>query len=260
VAAPPQGHGAEREALVGTHPVLEALRAGRRTFGGLWICESRRVDRFHRICEAARALGIEIKRLERDSFEERFGNELRTQGVALEVGPLPLALFESFLHTSKDEVCLLALDGIEDPHNLGAIIRVAEAAGADGLLVAKHRSAPLGAATARASAGAMEHLPIARVANLGRALAALKEAGFWVLGADAETGEDLFSVRDAVFTGKKVLVLGAEGQGIRVGVRKQLDLALRIPMAGRIESLNVSTAAAVCLFEFKRRRECGALP
>jgi len=240
--------------------VLEALRAERRAFGGLWICEGRRIERFHRIVEAARALRVDVKELERSAFEERFGDELRTQGVALEVGPLPLAPFEAFLHAAKDEVCLLALDGIEDPHNLGAIIRVAESAGADGLLVTRHRSAPLSAATARASAGAMEHLPIARVANLARALASLKEAGFWVLGADAETGENLFTVRDAVFTGKKVLVLGAEGQGIRVGVRKQLDLALRIPMAGRIESLNVSTAAAVCLFEFKRRREYVKLP
>ena len=132
-------------------------------------------------------------------------------------------------------------------------MRVAEAAGAQGVLVAARRAAPLNVTVARASAGALEHLPVVRPSNMTRALATLKQKGFWVLGADSEHGEDLFGLSDRALSGKIVLVLGAEGKGLRVGIQKQLDLHMRIPMAGEISSLNVSTAAAVCLFELRRR-------
>jgi 23S rRNA (guanosine2251-2'-O)-methyltransferase len=146
----------------------------------------------------------------------------------------------------------VALDGIEDPQNLGAIARVAEASGAAGLVLTQRRSAPLGAAVARASAGAIEWLPVARVVNLSRALRALKDAGFWVFGASPDAPDDLFGLDPRLLRGDRVVVLGAEGRGIRSGVERLVDHRVRIPMAGRVASLNVSTAAAVILFELAR--------
>ena len=144
-----------------------------------------------------------------------------------------------------------------NPQNLGTIIRVAEAVGALGLVLTARRAPPLGAAVARASAGAVEHLPVSRVGNLRRALGQLKDGGFWVIGADAETGEDLFQTRDRIWQGDLVLVFGAEGRGIRRGVLELLDHRIRIPMVGRVGSLNVASAAAVVLFEVVRRGRTG---
>jgi 23S rRNA (guanosine2251-2'-O)-methyltransferase len=151
--------------------------------------------------------------------------------------------------------CLIALDGIEDPQNVGAVLRSADSAGATGALVPERRSPPLGDAVSRASAGALEHLPVARVVNLARALGRAKERGFWVLALDPEGGESLFAAPDRVFAGDLVLVVGGEDQGLRHGIRRLADHRLTIPMQGRVASLNVAAAAALALFECVRRRE-----
>jgi 23S rRNA (guanosine2251-2'-O)-methyltransferase len=148
---------------------------------------------------------------------------------------------------------LVALDGVEDPQNVGAIVRVADSAGVDGLILTHRRSPPLGPALARASAGAVEWLPVARVPNLRGALKLLKKEGFWALGAEPEGPVSLFDTPESITRGPLVVVLGSEGKGLRPGVLEEIDHRVRIPMAGRVASLNVATAAAVVLFELLRR-------
>jgi 23S rRNA (guanosine2251-2'-O)-methyltransferase len=174
--------------------------------------------------------------------------------VALLAGPLPEVSLGELSRAGEAPRTLVALDGVEDPQNVGAVARVAESCGASGLLLARRRAPPLGAAVSRASAGAIEWLPAARVANLGRALNTLKDKGFWVFGCDPEGAEDLFALPARVVAGDQLVVLGAEGRGLREGILRALDHRIRIPMAGRVGSLNVAAAAAVVLFELRRRR------
>jgi len=180
----------------------------------------------------------------------------RNQGLVLEAGPLPAPPLEELqtLDALPGEARrLVALDGVEDPQNLGAVIRVAEAAGALGLILTSRRAPPLGAAVSRASAGAVEHLPVSRVGNLRRALEQLKEGGFWTIGADPDAAEDLFLTPDRIWQGDLVLVFGSERRGLRRTVAEALDHRVRIPMAGRVGSLNVAAAAAVVLFHARLR-------
>ncbi len=250
--APDPQMGSGPELLSGGHVVVEALRAGRRELRKLWVLQGSRGPHVRKAQKLAEQCKLPVQEASREEFESRVGLEAKHQGLALEAGALPTVSLEELL--SSEEVSLLvALDGVEDPHNVGAVIRVAEAAGARGVLMSARRAAPLSATVARASAGALEHLPVVRPSNMARALATLKQQGFWILGADSEQGENLFDLSDRSLSGKIVLVLGAEGKGLRVGIQKQLDLQMQIPMAGSVSSLNVSTAAAVCLFELRRR-------
>ena len=199
---------------------------------------------------------------ERSQLQELVPPGAKTQGVVLEAGALPELSLDELVQETRANAgrrLLVALDGVEDPQNVGAIIRVADGAGVAGLVLTRRHAPPLGPAVARASAGAVEHLPVARVPNLARAIKGLKKHGFWAIGADAEEGEDVFGVGDEVLSGDLVLILGAEGRGIRPGVGSVLDHRVRIPLAGRVASLNVSAAAAVVLFEVRRRRQ-GAPP
>jgi 23S rRNA (guanosine2251-2'-O)-methyltransferase len=242
------------EILYGVHPVLEALRAGRRRAVRLHLRERGRAE-VAALAEAARAAGVPIEIADAERLRALAGEEARTQGVVLEAGPLPELDLEGLCKDLASDACLVALDGVEDPQNVGAIVRVAEAAGAAGLILTQRHAPPLSAALARASAGAIEHLAVARVPNLTRALNSLKEKDFWVFGADASDGRDLFSLEDRLLSGRLVLVLGAEGRGLRPAVLSAIDHRIRVPLAGHIESLNVSTAAAVVLFEWRRRRQ-----
>jgi 23S rRNA (guanosine2251-2'-O)-methyltransferase len=244
------------ELIFGLHPVLEALRAQRRRLIRLRIQEDLNRAELEELAELALAAGIGVERIPREKLEATLPSGARSQGLVLEAGPLPMPSLEELQslpvpHGGSRR--LLALDGIEDPQNLGAIIRVAEAAGALGLILTARRAPPLGAAVARASAGAVEHLPVSRVGNLRRALIQLKRGGFWVIGADPKAGEDLFQTPDRIWQGDLALLFGAEGRGLRRGVVQLLDHRIRIPMAGRIGSLNVAAAAAVVLFEVVRR-------
>jgi len=249
--------------LVGIHPVREALRAGRRPLHRLRLRESggrppgpELVD----IVARARAAGVPAEEVPAVRFDREAPRGMPHQGVLLEVGPLRCPSLPELV-PARDEPCwLLALDGVEDPQNLGALLRVADAAGVHGALVPERHSAPLSAAAARASAGALEHLPVARVTNLARALNQLKSQGFWIHGGDPRAGQDLFEAPARLFDRRMVLVLGAEGRGLRPGVRDTIDVSFRIPMAGAVASLNVATAAAVFLFEWRRRSRVPAAP
>jgi 23S rRNA (guanosine2251-2'-O)-methyltransferase len=210
-------------------------------------------DAVESILKAATAAGVPVEWTEAKTLRQLVGPVGNTQGVVLDAGPLPeLDLLElcAVLETPRR---LLALDGVEDPQNLGAIIRVAEAAGVQGMALTRRRSPPLSAAVARASAGALEWLPVARVANLQRSIKLLKKEGFWVLGADPAASVSVFELEDRAFAGDLLVILGAEGRGVRPSIRREIDHLVRIPMAGRVASLNVATAGAVLLFEVGRR-------
>lgn len=244
-----------RELLIGVHPVREALRARRRVLHRLVLRGQERAPRpeLVHLIESARQAAVPVEEWEPDRFERLVPPGLPHQGVALEAGPLP-SVEVATLGSLPGASWLIALDGIEDPQNLGAILRVAEAAGVAGALLPEHRAAPLTPAVARASAGALEHVPVASVTNLTRALEELKrDHGFWVHAADSNAGDDLYGLPDKLLEGRLVLVLGAEGRGVRPGVRAAVDVFVHIPMAGRIGSLNVAAAAAVVLFEWGRR-------
>jgi len=250
----PRGHGG-LERLGGLHPVREALRARRRELRRLRVRAGAGHPGLAELRDLARRAGVEVEEVEGPE-----AGSLPAPGVLLDAGPLPALELETLLTRAAPDAgprTLVALDGVEDPQNLGAIARVAEAAGVAGLVLTRRRAPPLSPAVSRASAGAIEWLPVARVTNLSRALDALRREGFWVLGADAEGEDSLYGLSEALAASDRVLVLGAEGQGLRSGVRRRVDAALRIPLGGHVASLNVSTAAAVLLFELRRRAGTG---
>jgi len=250
----------ERELLFGLHAVREALRARRRKFGRLLLAVDPTSREVEQLAVLAHDAGVPVEVASRSEVTRRAGAAARTQGIMLEAGPIPERTLQELQRGERGHRRLVALDGVEDPQNLGAIARVAEAAGMGGLVLTRHRSPPLSPAVARASTGAIEHLPVARVTNLPRALQELQKDGFWTVGADPDGGEDLFLVPERTLQGDLVVVFGAEGKGLRPGVRAHLDHRLRIPMEGRVASLNVSTAAAVFLFEMVRRARLGTGP
>jgi 23S rRNA (guanosine2251-2'-O)-methyltransferase len=254
----PKNHSRARpkgpEQVAGIHPVLEAIRANRRAFRVLRIRGGELRPEVEEVIDAATAGGIRIERVSGEQLNTLAGPGVNAQGVVLEAGRLPeVPLAELVSRGISGQKQLIALDGVEDPQNVGAIARVAEAAGVGGMILTRRRCAPLSPAVSRASAGAIEWLPCARVPNLPRALNQLKSEGFWIFGSDSEAGVDLFEIPDRVVTGDRVVVLGAEGKGMRRGVDRVLDHRLRVPLGGRIASLNVSAAASVILFELKRR-------
>ena len=196
-----------------------------------------------------RGVGIE-------SLEDAGGREVH-QGLWLEAGALPEAGLDELLSALPAVPWLVALDGVEDPQNLGAIARVADGAGCAGLLLTRRNAPPLTPAVSRASAGAIEHLPVGRVPNLARALAELREHGFWSVGAVVRDGMPIYDVPANLWEGPLAFVLGAEGKGLRPGVESALDHRVEIPMHGQVESLNVSAASAVLLYEAARHRARG---
>jgi 23S rRNA (guanosine2251-2'-O)-methyltransferase len=242
---------AGREHLVGIHPVREALRAQRRKLHRLYAPSGSRRPELDEILSLARDAGVPV--LPRESGAD---HDLGS-AVELEAGPLPELMLDDLVSSGVRQR-LVALDGVEDPQNLGAVARTAEASGVGGLILTRRRAPPLSAAASRASAGALEHLPVARVPNLPRALSSLQTAGFWSLGADLEADCDLYDLEDRLVSGPLVIVLGAEGRGLRPGVRSCLDYRVRIPMQGQIASLNVGAAAAVVLFDLLRRDASGS--
>lgn len=253
---PERGGNSDRgERLTGTHAIREALAAARRPLHRLRVRDDDRRPELAGLIAAARAAGIPVERTSASTPREVPEGERSGRGLELDVGPLPELSLGDLLRPSEFPRTLVALDGVEDPQNVGAIARVAEGAGAAGLILTRRRAPPLSPAVARASAGAIEWLPVARVANLPRALNDLKSNGFWVFGCDPSAADALFELPDRLLRGDRVVVLGAEGKGLRRGVAQVLDHRVRVPMAGRVESLNVAAAAAVLLFEFRRRSD-----
>ena len=237
------------ERLDGIHVVLEALRAGRRELGRVRVSKDPGPDLDVVLAEARRA-GVPVETVEANLLGTQDGAAVR---IVLDAGPLPEVSIEEILAIDGPNRRIVLLDGVEDPQNLGALARVAEASGAIGLVTGRRRSAPLSPAASRASAGALEWLPVARVPNLGRAINTLKKNGFWLIGADPEASESIFEPAQDLLRGDLGVVLGAEGTGLRPSILDALDFRVRIPMAGRVASLNVSAAGAVLLYELVRR-------
>jgi 23S rRNA (guanosine2251-2'-O)-methyltransferase len=251
------------DVLYGLHPVEEALRAGKRRFDQVLVARERHDERLERLVAACRQAGVRVRSEPREQLTQ-IAQTPAHQGVVALVKPQEFLSIEDLFapdpsRTPAAARLVLALDGVEDPQNLGALLRVADGAGVDGIVLTERRSAPLSPAAVKASAGAAEHLRIARVVNLVRALEELKERNLWVIGLD-ERGAADYDQFD--FTGSCVLVLGREGAGLHDLVRRTCDHLLRIPMAGGVSSLNVSAACAVVLFEAarQRRHSAGAAP
>ncbi len=244
---------AHREFLAGPHAVYEALRAGRRTIHRILIARQEPGGTVEPLRALARTRLIPVEEHAREELDRYLPGGTH-QGVLAETSPFPYADPEDVTRQALADAghqFLLALDGVQDPQNLGAIIRSAEAAGADGLLLPRDRATGVSPAAARASAGAAEHLPIAQVSNLAMFLTHAREQGFWIVGTAADTGRDLFATD---LTGPILLVVGGEGRGLRALTRERCDYLVRIPLRGRVASLNASAAAAVCLFEVARQR------
>jgi len=236
--------------ICGINPVFEALAAGTRHFDRLLIVKGLRSRKLSDAIRRATHLGIPLRFEMRETLDRMAGG-VPHQGVIAVVSEKPVLSLESLLETARDPALVVVLDGVEDPRNLGAILRTAEAAGADGVLLPERHSAGLSETVGRASAGALEYVQVARVGNLVQALEALKARGIWVVGFDAAGTERW----DAVDLGRPVaLVLGGEGRGIRRLVREHCDHLVSIPHFGHIGSLNVSVAAGIALYEAVRQR------
>ncbi len=253
------------EVLYGVHPVEEALKAGRRHFDHVLVARERQDARLEQLVALCRQSGVRVRQESRDQLT-LLAQTPAHQGVVAMVRPQEFLTIEDLFEPptanttaeSRPARLLLALDGVEDPQNLGALLRVADGAGVDGVLLTERRSAPLSPVAVKASAGATEHLRIARVVNLVRSLEELKRQNIWVIGLD-ERGSSDYDQFD--LTGDCVLVLGREGAGLHDLVRRTCDHLLRIPMAGGVSSLNVSAAGAVVLYEaFRQRRNAARGP
>nr|WP_058188753.1 23S rRNA (guanosine(2251)-2'-O)-methyltransferase RlmB [Terracidiphilus gabretensis] len=240
------------EILYGVHSVEEALKAGRRRFDHVIVARERQDVRLERLVAACRQAGVRVRQESREQLTQVAGTAGHQGVVALVRAAEFLSIEDLFEPQQPGQPRLvLALDGVEDPQNLGALLRVADGAGVDGVVLTERRSAPISPVAVKASAGAAEHLRIARVVNLVRALEELKEQNLWIIGLD-ERGESDYDQFD--FTGDCVLVLGREGAGLHDLVKRTCDHILSIPMAGGVSSLNVSAAGAVVLYEASRQR------
>jgi 23S rRNA (guanosine2251-2'-O)-methyltransferase len=246
------------EVLYGLHPVEEAIRSGSRQLDHVSVARERRDDRLERLIELCRTVGIRVALEPRDQLT-RLARTDAHQGVLAVVRERKFLGIEDLLASGEPgkHRFFLALDGIEDPHNLGALLRTADGAGVDGVVLPERRSAPVTATVAKTSAGASEHVRIARVTNLVRALEQMKQKNIWVLGLD-ERGSPDYTEFD--FRTDCVLVLGREGSGLHDLVKKTCDHLLRIPMAGQVSSLNVSVAGAIVMYEAMRQRCRAAAP
>jgi 23S rRNA (guanosine2251-2'-O)-methyltransferase len=233
--------------VYGVNPVLEALRAHPTDIVRV-IVEHRRSEGAERVARAAAEAGVRVEEVPRGELARRARSGVH-QGVGAELAAFRYAELEDLL--GKPPAFLLVLDGVTDPQNLGALVRSAHALGAHGVVLPKDRAAGINPASFKAAAGALEHCPVARVTNLVRALEQLKEAGIWTvaLAADAEKELGEIDLRTPV-----ALVLGSEGSGVRLLVRRTCDHLARIPMTGKVGSLNVSAAGAVALYEVARQR------
>ena len=237
------------DVLFGLHPVEEALRSGTRRFDHVCVARERHDRRLAEVVALARAAGVAVRTEPREALSRLAGTTAH-QGVVAVVGERSFLGVEDLLEGAEPRL-VLALDGVEDPQNLGALLRTAEGAGVDGVLLTERRAAPLSAVAVKASAGAAEHLRLARVVNLVRALETLKTRNLWCVGLD-ERGTMDYDRYD--FRSNTVIVLGREGAGLHELVRKTCDHLLRIPMAGKVDSLNAAAAGAVVLFEAARQR------
>jgi 23S rRNA (guanosine2251-2'-O)-methyltransferase len=240
--------------FTGIHAVREALEAGS-VFDRILIAKGRQDSRVEEIVRLARERGVTVRFEDRGQLD-RLANTRDHQGVVAIAAARAATTLEDILqraNQSKGQVGLVVLlDGVEDPHNLGAVIRTALAAGAHGVVIPERRAAGLTDAVARASAGALAHLLVAKVTNLARAMEELKEAGYWLVGLDEE-GQKNYTELD--YSSPTGIVMGSEGKGLHELTRKRCDFLVSLPTTGPVKSLNVSVATGVVLFEAIRQRQ-----
>jgi 23S rRNA (guanosine2251-2'-O)-methyltransferase len=244
-AAPARRYHEGMAVLAGIHPVREALRAGR-ALERVSVARGAGGARLQEIIDLCRKAGVPVRFEPREALD-RLSRNAPHQGVVAIAAAQRAARLEDVLAQAG---LLVVLDGVEDPHNLGAIVRTAYAAGATAVVAPERRAAPLSEAAAKAAAGALALLPVVRVANINRALEEMKRAGFWIFGVDERGPQPYY---EASYTDPAALVFGGEGRGLHELTRKRCDFLLRIPMSGQIASLNVSVAAGIVLFDWRRR-------
>lgn len=243
--------------VYGVLPVLELLRAGSRPVERITLAEGGHEHRLRELFELARAAGVPVRRVPRAELQRVAPAGANHQGIVATVAAARYLSTEELLARltarkgTEDEPLAVVLDGVEDPRNLGAIIRTAECAGAHGVFVPERRAAGLTETVAKAAAGALEYVPVARAANVARLVEELKEQGIWTVGTAADAAQD-YTEWD--WRQPCALLLGGEGAGLRRLVRERCDVLVRVPLRGRISSLNVSVAAGVVLYEAVRQR------
>lgn len=239
--------------LYGFHPVREGLRGRRQPFE-LFVIDGALNERVQKLLDLASERGVPVRRRQKVDLDRLAGHS-HHQGVVLSIEPFRYSELDELLaawRNSARPALFLVLDGITDPHNFGAVLRNADAAGCHGVIVARDRSCPVTNVVDKASAGAVEHLPVCQVTNLARAIEELKAAGVWVYGLSGDVGvKPLYA---EALGGDVALVIGAEGEGLRQLTRRECDGLLAIPMGGQVASLNAASASAVALFEVVRQR------
>jgi 23S rRNA (guanosine2251-2'-O)-methyltransferase len=237
--------------IFGVLPVLEALRAGSRTVDKIFVAEGAHEKRLTEILDLARQRGIVVNRVPRQKLNDVAGRDANHQGIAAQTASASYADADDITDRAGENTLILILDGVEDPRNFGAILRTAECAGVNGVLIPERRSVGLTETVAKSSAGATEYVKVAKVANLNRTIVELKEKNIWIVGTSADAEMDH---TEWDWSRPTALVLGSEGKGLHRLVAENCDVLVKIPMYGKIQSLNVSVAAGVILFEARRQR------
>jgi 23S rRNA (guanosine2251-2'-O)-methyltransferase len=247
----------DKDLIYGRHPVLTAL-SNQRNLNRIWITSRLRYDpRFHHLVLQAKENGTVVDEVEPKRLDQ-ITDGANHQGVAAQVAPYAYMELADLIANAKsvsDPVIVVA-DSITDPHNLGAIIRTAEAIGAQGLVIPQRRASGITSSVVKVAAGALENFPVARVVNLSRALEQLKSADFWIYGTAATGSEPLHTIK---FSGPTVLVIGAEGEGLNMLTQRSCDFLVSIPLQGKTPSLNASVAAGMALYEVYRQRSLNTL-
>ncbi|BFH65473.1 23S rRNA (guanosine(2251)-2'-O)-methyltransferase RlmB [Paenibacillus azoreducens] len=246
----------EEEIIGGKHSVIEALKSGR-TINKIWVAENAQKHLTQPIIIEAKKLGVVIQQVDKRKLDQ-MAPGVQHQGVVAQVAPYAYAEVEDILQAAENKgepPFILLLDEIEDPHNLGSILRTADCTGVHGVIVPKRRSAQVTATVSKTSAGAAEYVPVARVTNLAQTIDSLKEKGIWVVGTDVSAAAGIYETN--VFDGPVAIVIGNEGKGMGRLIREKCDVLIKLPMNGRINSLNASVAAGVVMYEVLRRRNQG---
>ena len=237
--------------IYGINAVTESLKARGRSFAWVGVAKERHDLRLQRVVDECRRQGIAVRFVSRPELDRMAGNNAH-QGVVAVTSAKQYNDLDDVVAAKRGQFSLVVvLDGVEDPHNLGAILRTADAAGADGVVIPERRAAGVTPTLTKASAGASEHLPIAKVTNIGRTLEEIKSKNLWIVGLDERAPQNYDSLD---YKMDCAIVLGAEGKGVHELVRKKCDFLISIPMLGKVSSLNVSVAAGVMLYEIVRQR------
>ncbi len=248
-----QGNKAKHNIIYGHHAVLSVLKHEPETIVELWVDAGRHDGRAKEIVDLARLSGISAKRIKRELLDDKT-NSARHQGFVAssqQTTTLDEKSLETMLGKLDESAFLLLLDGIQDPHNLGACLRSADAAGVHGVIIPRDKSCSLTATVRKVASGAVESLPLFQVTNLVRTMEMLKQTGIWLYGTDSKADSSVFNTD---FNGAVAIVMGAEGKGLRRLTREHCDTLMSLPMSGSVSSLNISVAAGICMYEVVRQR------